>query len=216
MVSAGHGLAQHGRRRPASDHAKQQLHHIHPASEVIPEGRNRQNDQPRFTTSQMALSRGHPGNFDRSTTSRLTTIFTPSTLRASDRSTYAANDMATDSARVVKLMASKVRFLATPAFARIRLIWQDWQQIFQSRISLRTNRPELVTLLSSTCGSRPQPCASTGECRFASSTCSAAQECLTHVGDAAAGEFENQHPERDSLRNHARLFSRPPNDATCY
>ena len=37
-----------------------------------------------------------------------------------------------NAAGVVKSMASNVRFLAMPAIARIRLIWQNWRQIFRS------------------------------------------------------------------------------------
>ena len=44
---------------------------------------------------------------------------------------------------VVKLMANEVRFLANPAIARIRLIRQNFRQVFRHRNSLRTNRPEL-------------------------------------------------------------------------
>jgi hypothetical protein len=47
-----------------------------------------------------------------------------------------------DPAGAVKLMASKVRFLANLVIARIRLIWQKWRQIYRRRNSLRTNRPE--------------------------------------------------------------------------
>ena len=46
-------------------------------------------------------------------------------------------------AGVIKLMASQASFLANPESARIRLIRQNRRQIFQCRISLRTNRPEL-------------------------------------------------------------------------
>jgi hypothetical protein len=39
----------------------------------------------------------------------------------------------------IKLIASKVRFSAMPAFSRLRLIWQYWRQVFQCRFSLRMN-----------------------------------------------------------------------------
>lgn len=41
-----------------------------------------------------------------------------------------------------KLLASRARSLAKPAIFRIRLIWQNCQQIFRSRYSLRSIRPE--------------------------------------------------------------------------
>lgn len=39
------------------------------------------------------------------------------------------------------MMASKVRFLAIPVIARIKLIRQNLWQILRRRISLMTNRP---------------------------------------------------------------------------
>ena len=45
-------------------------------------------------------------------------------------------------AGVIQLMAGKVRFLAMPPIAEIRLIWQNWRQISQHRYSLRFNRHE--------------------------------------------------------------------------
>ena len=45
-------------------------------------------------------------------------------------------------AGVIKMMACKVGFLSMSAIARIRLIWQDWRQIFQCRISFRMNGSE--------------------------------------------------------------------------
>ena len=44
-------------------------------------------------------------------------------------------------------MANKMRFPAMPAITRIRLIWQNWRQIFQCRFSLRMNRPESAKVL---------------------------------------------------------------------
>ena len=45
-------------------------------------------------------------------------------------------------AGVIQLMAGKVRFLAMPPIAEIRLIWQNWRQTSQHRCSLRFNRHE--------------------------------------------------------------------------
>ena len=40
------------------------------------------------------------------------------------------------------LVPNSIGSLAVSAITRIRLIWQNWRQVFRCRCSLRTNRPE--------------------------------------------------------------------------